>query len=258
MGAGGEKELVVGPWDTKGGGKEACKKMERKNQGGGAENKGRRHWCPRLGESPLAIRSKTQNTRIWGEKPGRRLLLQGSLWEGRELHNQLMDLKRVRLTVARWGWRVGKARPCRVLWTMIRSLDFILKARKSHWEFQARGLHDHNEFWTNCRVKIPRRSRVDIVKPDRKVLQKYWSDEHGRWSKAWATSQTAWIWFLALSQVVGKMLNFLLPQLLLSEDRFCKYSLLPKLLLRSNAVIRIKRSKQCLARSEHSEHHPLL
>ena len=50
---------------------------------------------------------------------------------------ELRHLKNKIDHMARGGWRVSKARPS-VLWAVIRSLDFILKAKESHWEFSAR------------------------------------------------------------------------------------------------------------------------
>lgn len=167
---------MVGPWSRKGSGKEAYKEIGKEKSRREEENKGRWHQCPRLGESPLAIRSKTQNTRIQVKSQGWRLLSQGSLWEGRELHNLLYNQradgpKKNKIDhMARGGWRVSKARP----WAVIRSLDFILKAKESHWEFSARWWHDQSECRTNCWVKILRRSRVDTVKPVRKLLHKCW------------------------------------------------------------------------------------
>lgn len=73
----------------------------------------------------------------------------------------------------------------RALWAMM-SLDYIPKAGERHQEFQGRGCYDQNELRTSCRVEIPRRSRVDAVKPIRKLLNKSWGDKSGWWSKAWA------------------------------------------------------------------------
>lgn len=58
------------------------------------------------------------------------------------------------------------------------SLDYIPKAGERHREFQERG-YDEDELRTSCRVEIPRRSRVDAVKPMRKLMHKCWSDKGG-------------------------------------------------------------------------------
>lgn len=128
---------------------------------------------------PISNKIWNKKARVQVKSQGWRLLSQGSLWEGRELHNLLYNQradgpKMNKIDhMARGGWRVSKARPW-VLWAVIRSLDFILKAKQSHWEFSARWWHDQSECWTNCRIKILRRSRVDTVKPVRKLLHKCW------------------------------------------------------------------------------------
>jgi hypothetical protein len=113
-GGGGEHELKVGPWSRKGSGKEAYKEIG-KEKSREEENQGRWHWCPRLGESPSAIRSEIRKQEYKLKVKAEDCFHKGPCGRAENyiiyyIIRELMDLKWIRLTT--WQEEAGGwARP---------------------------------------------------------------------------------------------------------------------------------------------------